>query len=77
MKYVLLLLGVAFIYFVLIRKAPVQQAAQTVTAQEAAPLTTGPRDQTPATSSTAIKRPLDRTHAVLDQVKQRNGNGEF
>jgi hypothetical protein len=76
MKYVLLLLGVALIYYFLTRSAPVAPVAQVVTAQEIAPLTTGPR-ATAAPASTALKRPFERTHAVLDQVQQRNGNGEF
>ena len=29
----------------------------------------------PATSN--LRRPIDRTRAVLEQVKQRNGDGEF
>jgi hypothetical protein len=79
MKYVLMLLAVAVIYFLIARQAPVAPAVETITASEAAPLTTGPRDPSPATanSSTALKRPLDKTHAVLDQVKKRNGDGEF
>jgi hypothetical protein len=78
MKYVLLLVGVALIYFVLVRNSPVKAVAQTVTAQEAAPLTTNPQ-QPPAAApaTTALKRPIDRTREVLGQVKQRNGTGEF
>ena len=76
MKYVLLLLGLATIYWFLIRSAPVAPVVQAVTASEVAPLTTGPR-ATVAPASSALKRPIDRTNAVLDQVKQRNGNGEF
>ncbi len=72
----LLLLGVAAVYFFLIRSAPVKPAVQAVTAQDVAPLTTGPRASA-APAGTALKRPLDRTNAVLDQVKQRNGSGEF
>jgi ABC-type microcin C transport system permease subunit YejB len=75
MKYVLLLLGVALIYYFLVRSAPVVPVAQAVTAQEVAPLT-GSREAA-APAATALKRPLDRTHAVLDQAKQRNGGGEF
>ena len=76
MKYVLLLLGLVAIYWFLIRSAPVAPAVQAVTASEVAPLTTGPRE-TAAPAGSALKRPMDRTNAVLDQVKQRNGNGEF
>jgi hypothetical protein len=76
MKYVLLLLSVAVIYYFLTRSSPIAPVAQTVAAQEVAPLTTGSREAA-VPASTALKRPFDRTHAVLDQVKQRNGNGEF
>lgn len=70
----LLLAGVALIYFLLVRQTPVAPVVQAVTAQEAAPLTTGPRNP-PASS--ALKQPLDCTRAALGQVRQRNGDGEF
>ncbi len=76
----LLLIGVALIYYVISKNAPVKPVVQAVTAQEAAPLTTGPRHAAPppaAPATTSLRRPLDRTRSVLDQVKQRNGNGEF
>ena len=76
MKYVSLLLGVALIYYIFVRSSPVAEVTREVTAAEAAPLTTGPRE-TNAPAHTALKQPFDRTHAVLDQVKQRNGSGEF
>jgi hypothetical protein len=75
MKYVALLAAVAIAYFVLARHAPVVAVTEAVTQPEAAPLTQGPRE--PAAPSNPLKAPLDRTHAVLDQVRQRNGNGEF
>jgi len=77
MKYVLMLLAIAAAYYILGRNTPVAPVAQAVTAQEVSPLTTGPRAPAPPAESSALKRPLDRTHAALDQVKQRNGNGEF
>lgn len=83
MKYVFLLATVAGVYFFLIHKAPVAPVVEAVTQQEAAPLTTGPRGAPAASpgnstvSSDPLKRPFDRTNAVLEQVKQRNGNGEF
>jgi hypothetical protein len=76
MKYVVLLLGIAVIYLILMRSAPIAPAVQAATAQEVAPLTTGPRETT-APASTALQQPLDRTRAALDQVKQRNGDGQF
>jgi hypothetical protein len=33
--------------------------------------------QAPAPASSNLRRPVDRTRAVLEQVKQRNGDGEF
>ncbi len=76
MKYILLLLGVAVIYLVLVRSSPVKEVAQTMASPEVAPLTTGPKEIA-APSGTALKQPIDRTRAVLEQVKARNGNGEF
>jgi hypothetical protein len=47
-------------------QAPARPASATTAA------TTSP---SPATSN--LRRPIDRTRAVLEQVKQRNGEGEF
>jgi len=77
MKYLFLLAAVAVVYFVLARNTPVHSVTEAVTASDAIPLTTGPREPAPPAASSALKAPLDRTHAVLDQVKQRNGAGEF
>jgi hypothetical protein len=79
MKYLLLLGGVAIIYFVLVRNAPVASVKEAITASEVAPLTTGPRAAAPVPGAptTSLKSPIDRTHAALDQVKSRNGDGEF
>jgi ABC-type microcin C transport system permease subunit YejB len=76
MKYVFLLAAVAAIYFFLIRSAPVAPVADAVAQKEVVPLTTGGRDVAPPASN-FLKRPLDRTHEVLDQAKQRNGAAEF
>lgn len=77
MKYLFLLAAVAVVYFVLARHTPVSAVTETVTAAEVAPLTAGPREPAPPAATHALKAPLDRTHAVLDQVKQRNGAGDF
>jgi hypothetical protein len=83
MKYVFLLATVAAVYFFWARQAPVAPVVAEITQQEAAPLTTGPRAAAspapgaPAEHTNALKRPIDRTHEVLNQVKQRNGDGEF
>ena len=75
MKYLWLIGAVAIVYFVLARQTPVAAVKQTVSATEVAPLTTGSRDATPA--STALKRPFDRTHEALNAAQKRNGTGEF
>ena len=87
MKYLFLLATVGGVYFFLIHKAPVAPVVAAVTQQEAAPLSTGPRGNTapeatpeagtPAPHTDFLKRPIDRTKEVLDQVKGRNGDGEF
>jgi hypothetical protein len=83
MKYVFLVATVAALYFFLVKKPSVAPVVSLVTQQEAAPLTSGPRpDATPAAAtpsdhSNFLKRPIDRTNQVLNQVKQRNGDGEF
>ena len=77
MKYLFLLAAVAVVYFVLARNTPVNSVKEAVIASEAAPLTTGPREPAPPAATNALKAPLDRTHAVLDQAKARNGAGEF
>jgi hypothetical protein len=79
MKYVVLLIIVVAVYFFLVRKAPVAPVVKEITQQDAAPLTSGPKSPPVAASpgTNALKRPIDRTKEVLNQVKQRNGNGEF
>jgi hypothetical protein len=37
--------------------------------------TAAPQPSAPATST--VRRPIDTTRSVLEQVKKRNGNGEF
>ena len=77
MKYLFLLAAVAVVYLVLARNSPVAAVQEAVTASEAAPLTTGPREPAAPAATSSLKAPLDRTHAVLEQVKARNGAGEF
>lgn len=82
MKYFFPLATVGAVYFFLIRQAPVKPVVEAVTQSEAAPLTGGPRaGSAPAPGADAhtdpVKEPIDRTVHVLDQVKQRNGDGEF
>ena len=77
MKYLFLLAAVAVVYLVLARNSPVAAVQEAVAASEAAPLTTGPREPAAPAATSGLKAPLDRTHAVLEQVKARNGAGEF
>ena len=77
MKYLFLLAAVAVVYFVLARNTPVDSVKEAVTQSEAAPLTAGPREPAPPAATSSLKAPLDRTHTVLEQVKARNGAGEF
>jgi hypothetical protein len=83
MKYIFLLATVAAVYLFLAHKAPVAPVVTEITQQNAASLSSGPNNA-PANAPTAptagtnyLKRPIDRTKEVLNQVKQRNGNGEF
>ena len=76
MKIIVLLLAIACVYFYFAHQTPVAEVAQAATGQEAAALATAPKDAAPAPTNT-LKRPLDRTHEVLGEVANRNGNGEF
>jgi len=76
MKYLSLLGALAVIYLVLVRQSPVAAVHQAVVAADAATLSTGPRAPAPSPGS-ALKQPIDRTHAALQQVQARNGDGEF
>lgn len=62
MKYIFLIAGVAIVYLILFRHAPLKEVKQAAQQED---------------SSINLKRPIDRTHEVLDQVKKRNGDGEF
>ena len=77
MKYLFLLAAVAVVYFVLARNTPVHSVKEAVIQSEAAPLTTGPREPAAPAATNSLKAPLDRTHAALEQVRKRNGDGEF
>ena len=76
MKIIALLVVLACINLYFGHQTPVAAVAQTATGQELAPLTSGPKDTTPAPTN-VLKRPIDRTHEVLGQVAKRNGAGEF
>jgi hypothetical protein len=76
MKYLGLFVVLVIIYVVLARQAPVAQVKDAIVQTEVAPLTQGGREPAPTAGAT-LKRPLDRTHEVLANVKARNGDGEF
>jgi hypothetical protein len=81
MKLVALLAAIAIIGFVFTRQSsPVASVERSVAeADAAAPPSPAPSPSPAPTApaTTALKRPIDRTHAALDAVKKRNGNGEF
>lgn len=76
MKYLAVLAVLAIVYLVLARQAPVADVTEAMAQADAVPLAQGAREVAPAATSSA-KRPIDRTNAVLQQVKERNGDGEF
>lgn len=76
MKYLALLGALVIICFLIARQMPLGEVKDAVIATGSAPLAQGNRDPAPSTG-TALKRPIDRAHAVLEQVKARNGDGEF
>ncbi len=72
MRLITLLAAVAIIGFLFTRQhSPVASVQEAVAQTESAPA------PSPAPAASALKRPLDRTHAALDAVKKRNGHGEF
>ncbi len=44
---------------------------------EAAQVMPAPQAAQPPPPTNSLRAPMDRTRQVLEQVKQRNGNGEF
>ncbi|HEX8311393.1 MAG TPA: hypothetical protein VF614_08760 [Chthoniobacteraceae bacterium] len=76
MKYLFLLATLVVGYYLLSRDTPVTAVTETLAETKAAPNISATASGTTSPSN-ALKRPLDRTNATLDQVKQRNGAGEF
>ncbi|MDQ3623443.1 MAG: hypothetical protein M3463_13300 [Verrucomicrobiota bacterium] len=72
MKYLAVLVVLGIIYFVVARSSPVKEVerapAQPLLASSPAPS---------VDKSNVLKRPIDRTRAVLDQASERNKGGEF
>jgi hypothetical protein len=80
MKFLFLLGAVVVIYVVFVREPPVEPVKEVVPqthAAQPAPVASAPRDPVAAAVTSGIRRPIDRTHAVMDQVRGRNGAGEF
>ncbi len=77
MKYLVLMVTLAVVYFMFVRASPVAEVTKTMEAPELAPLTKAPQENAPLPQTNALKRPLDRTRQVLGEVGKRNGNGEF
>jgi hypothetical protein len=79
MRFVALLVVVAIIYVAYTRRGPVSSTAEAMKEADAVGQTTKPNPPTyyppaaqqPAPQSSGLRAPIDRTHAVLDQVKQR------
>ena len=90
MKYLALLAVLVVIYMVFLKASPVNSVKEAMDQTEMNALSTGPK-AAPATAtaaaggapapaaqnSTGLRAPITRTHAALDAVKARNGNGEF
>jgi len=84
MKLVSLLVGMAIVCLLVVKRAQPSQVAEAMREADAVvqPVKSTSAASTPAgaaanTPSTGLRAPLDRTRSVLNQVKQRNGNGEF
>ena len=77
MKYLVIVAAVALVCFILARNTPEESITAAVTASEAGPLSTGPREPAAPAPTNSLKAPLDRTHSALEKVKSRNGGGEF
>ena len=72
MRYFVLLLIAGGIYLYAVRGKP----ASTV-ATPAIPLQTSAAASPAASPTNLLKRPLDRTHEVLDQVRRKNQSESF
>jgi hypothetical protein len=77
MRFIAVLAVLAVIYLLLTRRSPVESAKEAAAQTEAIAPTPRPAAPAAAPAPTALRRPVARTRDVLDQVKQRNGAGEF
>jgi hypothetical protein len=86
MRYVALLIVVAIIYFAWSRRGPVTSVDSAMKEADAVAATATPYPATvyppaqPAQTgqpSSGLRRPIDRTRAVMDQVNQRAAESSF
>ena len=81
MRYVLLIVGLAIIYFVLARSGSLAPAKTAITeSMDAANVQASPAAAADASASphtNAFKAPIDRTNAVLDQVRKQKSENDF
>jgi hypothetical protein len=82
MKFVALLIGMAIIAILVVKRAQPSQVSEAMreadaVVQPAAVASATPQPGTASSSPTGLRAPLDRTRSVLSQVKQRNGANEF
>jgi hypothetical protein len=90
MKYLALLAVLVVIYMVFLRASPMNSVKEAMDQTEMTTLSTGPKAApapattatstsapAPAKNTTGLRAPITRTHAALDAVKARNGDGEF
>ena len=82
MKFVALLVGLAIICVLVVKRAQPSQVAEAMreadaVGQPVAAKSATPQAGTPNPAPTGLRAPLDRTRSVLNQVKQRNGANEF
>jgi hypothetical protein len=85
MRFVALLIGMAIVCVLVVKRAQPSQVAEAMQEADAvvAPVNSGsaatpaPVNGSPAGGTSGLRAPLDRTRGVLNQVKQRNGANEF
>jgi hypothetical protein len=81
MRLIGLLLVVGIIGFFWSRRnasvSPTTDVDEVMATPVAQPALVSPGSTPPPKESSGLRRPIDRTRNVLDQVKSRNGAGEF
>ena len=82
MKFVGLLVAMAIIGMLVVKRAEPSQVGEAMREADAVvqPVNAGtatPRTAAASPAPSGLRAPIDRTRSVLNQVKQRNGKGEF